>query len=191
MRQVAWLARRLEPVAAGYEAPIERWRLRALQNRARPVSALLRWLRTLDLDSRDMLAITTRWGVRADGLHELYLQTGASLSRQKFAEEMLRHLSDPSTHSWQNVRSKLVSCTASKTALWRRLCLCQARQLHQVHQVRQVRQSTRKCKNRPCKPQRRRCDQHNNGSLKLLPGMAQPSRETSALRRCPRSTSSS
>jgi len=54
-------------------------------------------LRTLDLDSREMLAITTRWGVRADGLHELYLQTGASLSRQKFAEEMLRHFGDPST----------------------------------------------------------------------------------------------
>lgn len=74
-----------------------RQELLAFQNSARPISALLRWLRELDLGCREVRAITTRWGVRADGLHELYLQTGVSISRQKFAEEMLWHFSDPST----------------------------------------------------------------------------------------------
>lgn len=71
--------------------------LLAFQKRARPVPAMLRWLRKLDLGSQEVRAITTRHGIRADGLHELYLRTGVSISRQKFAEEMVLHFSDPAT----------------------------------------------------------------------------------------------
>lgn len=71
-----------------------RHELIAFQKRSRPVPALLRWLRKLDLGSREVRAITVRQGIRADGLHELYLRTGVSISRQKFAEEMVHHFSD-------------------------------------------------------------------------------------------------
>lgn len=69
--------------------------LHEYQQQARPVSPLLAWLRTVDVDSSGVKGITTRYGVKSDALRELYVsQTSTSMSRQKFKEEMMTHLSD-------------------------------------------------------------------------------------------------
>jgi hypothetical protein len=66
------------------------------QKRGRPVSAHLVWVRNLDIRLEPVKAITTRAGVRADGLHELFMvQTGNRVSKRKFAEDMTMALSDP------------------------------------------------------------------------------------------------
>lgn len=66
------------------------------QNRSRPVSVHLIWLRNLDVNSEPVKAITTRAGVRADGLHELFMvQTGSQVSKRKFADDMTAALSEP------------------------------------------------------------------------------------------------
>lgn len=71
-----------------------RQELHELQNRGRPTPRLLRWLRELDVDSHAVRAITVRAGVRAEGLHALYMRGGTTISRQKFAEEMSMYFSD-------------------------------------------------------------------------------------------------
>lgn len=65
------------------------------QNSGRPVSVHLAWLRGLDIHSEPVKAITTRAGVRADALHELFMsQTGSRVSKRKFADDMTVALSD-------------------------------------------------------------------------------------------------
>ncbi|RTL51766.1 MAG: hypothetical protein EKK40_09615 [Bradyrhizobiaceae bacterium] len=52
-------------------------------------SPLLRWLRQLDRNDQDILAITTAWGVRAGALHALYrARTGHEIRSNEFANEM-------------------------------------------------------------------------------------------------------
>ena len=62
-------------------------------------SRMLEWLLSLDLRSEDVLRITVRQGIKAQGLHELYfVQTGERTSPFRFAEEMLlcmRHPKSP------------------------------------------------------------------------------------------------
>jgi hypothetical protein len=69
--------------------------LHEFQNQGRPVPPLLTWLREVDVESSTIKSITTRWGVLSDPLRNLFMtQTGIMISRQKFKEEMMTHLSD-------------------------------------------------------------------------------------------------
>lgn len=59
-------------------------------------SPLIRWLNNLNLQSEEVLRITTRHGIRAQGLHNLYVvKTDANISQPRFAEEMQRYLLRP------------------------------------------------------------------------------------------------
>lgn len=70
--------------------------LHEFQNIGRPTPPLLSWLRTLDVASSAVKAVTTRFGVRADGLRELYMmQMSTIVSNQRFKEEMTTYLGDP------------------------------------------------------------------------------------------------
>lgn len=77
------------------------------QGAGQPEGPLLRWLKTLDLQSEAVLRITTRQGVRAQGLHDLYVaQTKTSVSPRRFADEMQRYLLLPDGPFADKVRSE-------------------------------------------------------------------------------------
>lgn len=77
------------------------------QGAGQPESPLLRWLKTLDLQSEAVLRITTRYGVRAQGLHDLYVaQTNTSVSPKRFADEMQRYLLLPDGQFADKVRTE-------------------------------------------------------------------------------------
>jgi hypothetical protein len=69
--------------------------LHEYQRSYRPAPKLLRWLRELDLTGEKVRAISVEGGVRSDMLRELYIQeTGDTISRQKFADEMAVYVGD-------------------------------------------------------------------------------------------------
>jgi hypothetical protein len=54
------------------------------------------WLLGLDPGSEAVRRVTTREGVRAQGLHELFcVETGSTISLTRFGLEMKRHVADP------------------------------------------------------------------------------------------------
>ncbi|WP_019994992.1 primase-helicase family protein [Aureimonas ureilytica] len=68
----------------------------ALQRRERPQTSVEVWLAALDVASEAVARITTKEGVRATPLWNLFLeQTGASISQTKFGGEMALHAADP------------------------------------------------------------------------------------------------
>ena len=78
------------------------------QGDARPSGSLLGWLRDLNLQSEPMRRITTRQGVRAEGLRAQFrVQTGEDLTQFRFSKEMERHLLDPAVPFDYKVRTEL------------------------------------------------------------------------------------
>ncbi len=80
--------------AAPIEAHLEA--LVALQEIGRAPDPVLVWLRTLDLGSARVTGITTRQGIKASDLHDLYCeQTNSTLTLTRFGECMRTHVLDP------------------------------------------------------------------------------------------------
>jgi hypothetical protein len=70
--------------------------LAAEQGLGRDADPLREWLRALDLNSEPVLNITTRNGVAARGLWQLFCnQTGKCMSETRFGTEMKAHVADP------------------------------------------------------------------------------------------------
>lgn len=71
-------------------------------------TALLGWLETLDLDCEAVRNITTRHGVRARGLHTLFMvQTGIEISAHRFAVEMDRFCLRPDTPFSDKIKTEI------------------------------------------------------------------------------------
>ncbi|UGA43017.1 virulence-associated E family protein [Bradyrhizobium quebecense] len=73
-------------------------KLRDHQGAGSNKGGVLEWVRGLDLDSEPVRNLTTKRGIRAQGLHALFMaQTGIDLSPKRFSDEMNRCALRPDT----------------------------------------------------------------------------------------------
>lgn len=80
------------------KGPIEAYldALVALQETGRVPDPVLSWLRALDLGSARVMEVTTRRGIKATDLHDLYCeQTNSTITLTRFGECMRAHVLDP------------------------------------------------------------------------------------------------
>ena len=60
------------------------------------MSRIQEWLEGLDFQSEDLLRITASQGIKAQGLHDLFMmQTGTRISGFRFAQELILCLRHP------------------------------------------------------------------------------------------------
>jgi hypothetical protein len=72
--------------------------LRAHQGVVSSKGGILEWVRGLDLESEPVRNLTTKRGLRAQGLHTLFMaQTGSDISPKRFSDEMNRCALRPDT----------------------------------------------------------------------------------------------
>lgn len=91
------LWRSVDAFASSPLLPFREELLRHEHAKAKP-TGVIGWVNDLDLQSEAVRNITTRYGIRAQGLRDLFAtQTGIEISPQKFAKEMERCCMRPET----------------------------------------------------------------------------------------------